>query len=88
MAATPPLASCLVGFLLVGLAWGLTTPFIRRAARAHRPPPRAARSRSRCVRGLLSVLALVRSPAYALPLLLNLSGSVWFFLLVGRAGML
>ena len=25
--------------MLVGLAWGLTTPFIRAAARSHRPPP-------------------------------------------------
>jgi len=29
---------------------------------------------------------LLRSPAYALPLVVNLTGSVWFFLLIGRAG--
>ncbi len=28
---------------------------------------------------------LLRSPAYAVPLVINLTGSVWFFLLIGRA---
>lgn len=34
----------------------------------------------------MTVLDLSRSPAYALPLVVNLTGSVWFFLLIGRAG--
>ena len=29
---------------------------------------------------------LLKSPAYALPLVINLTGSVWFFLLIGKAG--
>ena len=29
---------------------------------------------------------LLRSPGYAVPLLVNLTGSVWFFLLIGQAG--
>ena len=29
---------------------------------------------------------LLRNPRYAVPLLINLSGSVWFFLLIGQAG--
>ena len=29
---------------------------------------------------------LLRSPAYAVPLVVNLTGSVWFFLLIGKAG--
>jgi Putative transmembrane family 234 len=28
---------------------------------------------------------LLRSPNYAIPLLINLTGSVWFFLLIGKA---
>jgi hypothetical protein len=32
-----------------------------------------------------SVLDLLRSPSYAIPLLINITGSVWFFLLIGKA---
>lgn len=33
-----------------------------------------------------TVVDLLRSPAYAVPLVVNLTGSVWFFLLIGKAG--
>jgi hypothetical protein len=33
-----------------------------------------------------SVVDLLKNPAYAIPLLLNVTGSVWFFLLIGQAG--
>jgi len=36
---------------------------------------------------LFAVLDLLKNPAYAIPLLLNITGSVWFFLLIGQAGM-
>lgn len=32
------------------------------------------------------MIDLLRYPAYAIPLVLNLTGSVWFFLLVGQEG--
>lgn len=35
-----------------------------------------------------AVKDLLRNPKYAIPLLLNVTGSVWFFLLIGQAGML
>jgi hypothetical protein len=35
---------------------------------------------------LYAVIDLLRNPAYAVPLLLNVTGSVWFFLLIGQAG--
>lgn len=35
---------------------------------------------------MFSVLDLLRSPGYAVPLVINLTGSVWFFLLIGKAG--
>ena len=35
---------------------------------------------------LYAVMDLLRNPAYAVPLLLNVTGSVWFFLLIGQAG--
>ena len=38
-------------------------------------------------RGLFAVFDLLRNPRYAVPLLVNLTGSVWFFLLIGKAGM-
>ncbi|KAJ6440492.1 integral membrane protein [Purpureocillium lavendulum] len=90
----PPVFNYILSFVLVGLAWGLTTPFIRAAARAHRPPPhplldsprvRASWLRARLLRAFFAVVDLLRNPRYAVPLLLNLTGSVWFFLLIGQA---
>ncbi|KAK3681395.1 hypothetical protein B0T22DRAFT_473304 [Podospora appendiculata] len=90
----PPTINYILSFLLVGLAWGFTTPFIRRAARAHHPPPhplletaavRDSRMRRALYGGLFAAVDLLRNPRYAVPLLLNLTGSVWFFLLIGKA---
>ena len=90
----PPAINYVVGFIMVGLAWGLTTPFIRRAARDHHPPshpilasPAVAASwvRRTAYGAFFAVLDLLRNPRYAVPLLLNLTGSVWFFLLIGQA---
>ncbi|KAH6840624.1 hypothetical protein B0I37DRAFT_418636 [Chaetomium sp. MPI-CAGE-AT-0009] len=90
----PPAINYILSFLLVGLAWGLTTPFIRRAARDHRPPPhpllesdgvRQSRVRRRVYAAFFAVVDLLRNPRYAVPLVLNLTGSVWFFLLIGKA---
>lgn len=84
-----------VGFTLVGIAWGLTTPFIRRAAKDHNPAPhpvlesdlvRSSWLRSKVYGTFFAVVDLLRNPRYAVPLLLNLTGSVWFFLLIGQAG--
>jgi hypothetical protein len=90
----PPVVNYVLSFVLVGIAWGLTTPFIRRAARAHRPPAhpvlespsvRASALRRRVYGAFFGVVDLLRNPRYAVPLLLNLTGSVWFFLLIGQA---
>lgn len=35
---------------------------------------------------IYAVSDLLKNPAYAVPLLLNITGSVWFFLLIGQAG--
>ena len=32
------------------------------------------------------MLDLLKSPSYAVPLLVNLTGSVWFFVIIGGAG--
>jgi len=37
---------------------------------------------------LFAVVDLLKNPRYAAPLVLNLTGSVWFFLLIGKAGTL
>ncbi|KAI0833207.1 integral membrane protein [Hypoxylon sp. FL0890] len=90
----PPAINYVAGFLLVGLAWGLTTPFIRRAARDHNPPPhpllaredvKASWLKSKLYGAFFAVADLLRNPRYAIPLLINLTGSVWFFLLIGQA---
>ncbi|KAH9900074.1 integral membrane protein [Xylariomycetidae sp. FL2044] len=92
--AQPPAVNYVAGFLMVGLAWGLTTPFIRRAAKDHHPPahPLLARDdvktswvKSKLYGAFFAVLDLLRNPRYAVPLLINLTGSVWFFLLIGQA---
>jgi hypothetical protein len=91
----PPVFNYILSFVLVGLAWGFTTPFISRAARTHKPPPhpsldrpdvQASWLRSRLYGAFFAVVDLLRNPRYAVPLLLNLTGSVWFFLLIGQAG--
>jgi hypothetical protein len=91
----PPVFNYVLSFILVGLAWGLTTPFIRRAARSHNPPPHALLDdpvvkqswlRSKVYGAFFAVVDLLRNPRYAVPLVLNLTGSVWFFLLIGQAG--
>ena len=82
-----------LGFVLVGIAWGFTTPFIRRAALQHHPAPHPILQSSSLGRwqkktlGLwFTVTGMLRNPSYAVPLLVNLTGSVWFFLLIGKAG--
>ena len=94
---SPSILNWTLGFLLVGLAWGLTTPFIRRAALHFHPSPHPSLERIdtstkvgwikwRILKAVWTVVDLLRSPAYAVPLVVNLTGSVWFFLLIGRAG--
>jgi hypothetical protein len=91
----PSLFRYILGFLAVGLAWGFTTPFMRQATINYKPTPRPElddETKPLLQRKTLSlwysVYDLVSRPAYSIPLLLNLSGSVWFFLLVGQAGKL
>lgn len=102
-AETPPsIFNYVLSFLLVGVAWGFTTPFIRRAAvdfnarneqKAQKEQDAASSSSlsSWVMQKLLSLsraaAKLLRTPGYTVPLLLNLTGSVWFFLLVGKHGM-
>jgi hypothetical protein len=90
---TPSPFNYILSFLLVGLCWGFTTPFIRKAAVSYTSPTNASITdpkRSWVSRQILkafwTVVGLLRKPTYAVPLLLNLTGSVWFFLLVGQAG--
>lgn len=140
----PPVFNYVLSFILVGLAWGFTTPFIRRAAvefnarqeeaarkqqtqmqstgesyrdddddsgddndnnnerarvgRRHTTTPAARPSQSpspspsqsfllaKLTSLFWTVINLLRTPGYAIPLVLNLTGSVWFFLLVGKHG--
>ncbi|KAF4981294.1 hypothetical protein FZEAL_2871 [Fusarium zealandicum] len=90
----PPVFNYILSFVLVGLAWGFTTPFIRRAARSHNPPAhpvlespavRDSWLKSKIYGGFFAAVDLLRNPRYAIPLVLNLTGSVWFFLLIGQA---
>ena len=86
----------ILSFLLVGIAWGFTTPFIRRAAVKYKSPTAEAHPSlfderkswlsRRFWMVIYSIGGLLRTPSYAIPLLCNLTGSVWFFLLVGQAG--
>ncbi|KAF4122674.1 hypothetical protein GMORB2_6981 [Geosmithia morbida] len=90
----PPVFNYVLSFILVGIAWGFTTPFIRKAAKTHSPPPhpvletpavRDSWVRAKLYGVFFAVVDLLRNPRYAVPLLLNLTGSIWFFLLIGQA---
>lgn len=136
----PPVFNYILSFLLVGVAWGFTTPFIRKAgvefqkrqeqqqqlsqptelqptrstdedrigddseSDEDQPPPPAPTTtapqaawmgpqsspsswlRTKIVSVFWTVVNLLRTPAYSVPLVINLTGSVWFFLLVGKHG--
>ncbi|USW53864.1 hypothetical protein Slin15195_G071830 [Septoria linicola] len=92
---SPSIWRWVIGFLMVGMCWGLTTPFMRKAAVLRDAAPKPSRPYlsdpnvpwvKRKVFGILyTVLDLLKSPRYAIPLLLNVTGSVWFFLLIGQA---
>ncbi|KAI5462630.1 hypothetical protein BGZ63DRAFT_403838 [Mariannaea sp. PMI_226] len=90
----PPVFNYVLSFILVGIAWGFTTPFIRRAARSHNPPAhplldspsvKSSWLRTKLYGAFFAVVDLLSNPRYAIPLVLNLTGSVWFFLLIGQA---
>lgn len=93
----PSIWRWVVGFLMVGACWGLTTPFMRRAAvqrdlkpqqpRPYLTDPNVSWLQKKIWGVIYAVLDLLRNPNYAIPLLLNVTGSVWFFLLIGQAGM-
>lgn len=89
----PSIFRWVLGFLMVGAAWGLTTPFMRRAAINYTAPerpwlddPSKSWIRRKASGVVYAVLDLLRRPAYAIPLLVNITGSIWFFLLIGQAG--
>ncbi|OJZ90599.1 hypothetical protein ASPFODRAFT_40997 [Aspergillus luchuensis CBS 106.47] len=152
--SNPPVINYILSFLLVGVAWGFTTPFIRRAAadfaarqqqqqqqqqpdtitttndetnvpltavspeytdetrpedergeesEEDNPPPASHQDqqqpawmqqqkqskppswlRKKITTLFWTVVNLLRTPAYSIPLVVNLTGSVWFFLLVGK----
>jgi thiamine transporter ThiT len=93
--SSAPIFNYILGFLLIGIAWGFTTPFIRAAARTHSPPPhpildtpavKASWVKTKLYGIFFGVVDLLRNPRYAIPLVINLTGSVWFFLLIGKAG--
>lgn len=89
----PSIFRWILGFLLVGACWGLTTPFMRRAALNYTPPARPSLTDpknswlKKKVLGIwYAVIGVLSRPAYAIPFLLNVTGSVWFFVLIGKAG--
>lgn len=91
--SSPSLIRWILGFLLVGACWGLTTPFMRRAAINYTPPsrpsltdPRNSWLKKKVLGVWYAVTGVLSRPAYAIPLLLNVTGSVWFFVLIGQAG--
>ena len=70
-------AAFFLEFFLVGLLWGATNPFIRRGTLV---------VRSREDRYKNAVLAHLSTPAFIVPQLLNLSGSLLFTVLLRQPG--
>ncbi|PNS18101.1 hypothetical protein CAC42_4060 [Sphaceloma murrayae] len=93
----PSIIRWVLGFLLVGMAWGMTTPFMRKAAvqkdeeqrehpgREFLEDPSTGIVKKKFWTLVYAVIDLLRRPAYAIPLIINLTGSIWFFLLIGHA---
>jgi hypothetical protein len=91
--AEPSIFRWILGFLMVGACWGLTTPFMRKAAMNYTAPARPSLSdpnnswlKKKVLTIWYAVIGVLSRPAYAVPLLLNVTGSVWFFILIGKAG--
>lgn len=89
----PSIIRWILGFLMVGACWGLTTPFMRKAAMNYTPPthpaltdPKNSALKRKALGIWYAVKGVLSRPAYAIPLLLNVTGSVWFFILIGKAG--
>ncbi|EXJ88775.1 hypothetical protein A1O3_01839 [Capronia epimyces CBS 606.96] len=89
---TPSPFNYALSFLLVGICWGFTTPFLRKAAVNYTAPshpsitdPHRSWLSRQIAKAFYTVIGLLKSPAYAIPLVMNLTGSIWFFLLVGQA---
>lgn len=89
----PSIFRWILGFLMVGACWGLTTPFMRKAAMNYTPPthpaltdPKNSALKRKTLGIWYAVKGVLSRPAYAVPLLLNVTGSVWFFILIGKAG--
>ncbi|KAL6703834.1 hypothetical protein ACN47E_009053 [Coniothyrium glycines] len=90
--AQPSVVRWILGFLMVGACWGLTTPFMRKAALNYTPPQRPSLVdtsnpwlKRKVLGTFYAVVGVLSRPAYAVPLLLNVTGSVWFFILIGKA---
>ncbi|KAJ4361871.1 hypothetical protein N0V83_010812 [Neocucurbitaria cava] len=88
----PSVFRWILGFLMVGACWGLTTPFMRKAAMNYSPPQRPSLTdpnnswlKKKVLGVFYAVIGVLSRPAYAIPLLLNVTGSVWFFILIGKA---
>ncbi|KAH7402190.1 integral membrane protein-like protein [Phaeosphaeria sp. MPI-PUGE-AT-0046c] len=88
----PSIYRWILGFLMVSACWGFTTPFMRSAALNYTPRDHPALSNpdntwlKQKVLGIwFAVVGVLSRPAYAIPLLLNVTGSVWFFILIGEA---
>ncbi|KAI5812343.1 hypothetical protein BZA77DRAFT_270128 [Pyronema omphalodes] len=73
-----------LGFLMVSAAWGFTNPFIRKATLTYVPRQREP-TRNPVKKLMYTAGDLLRHPGYSIPLVINLTGSVWFFLLIGQA---
>lgn len=94
--SSPPIWRWLLGYLIVGACWGFTTPFMRRAAVSREQQPQEEHPfltnpnvpwiKKKTFGVFCAVLDLLKDPAYGVPFLLNATGSVWFFLLIGQAG--
>lgn len=77
-------------FLLTGPC--STVPFMRRAAINYTSPsrpilsdPSISKLRRLLLKVFYAVFDLLRRPAYLIPFLINVTGSIWFFLLIGKA---
>ena len=80
--------SALIGYVLVGIFWGVTNPFIKRAASAkaaettkHAPPSKSSSSISS---HMTAIRQLVTDPRIFIPFAINQSGSVVYYYMLSK----
>lgn len=68
-------------FVITAAIWGITNPFLKRGSESTAPVTR--KTGNRLADGALQVVATLLNWRFSVPFLLNQTGSLWYFWLLG-----